>query len=305
MALGPQGLVLESGEAFLGSFVASGMGPSASSHGSPVPLPSDLSFRSPTPSNLPMVQLWAAHAHEGFSHLPSGLYPSYLHLNHLEPPSSGSPLLSQLGQPSIFDTQKDGFFLPAPGAPGALHSHVPSSSRTPGGHSSGASTKGSSRDVPAKERAGRGGEPPPLFGKKDPRAREEAVGPRGVVDLTQEARAEGRQDRGPPRLPERLSPFLAEPGPPRVPGTATTEPKSKNPPPPSVLSLCNGSGDPGLSALVAEAARGAKEAARQDESARRGAQRPCFLGLAPAPHRSRRRLRRQRKEAKGDRSNKR
>nr|XP_031532601.1 LOW QUALITY PROTEIN: trinucleotide repeat-containing gene 18 protein [Vicugna pacos] len=106
MALGPQGLVLESGEAFLGSFVASGMGPSASSHGSPVPLPSDLSFRSPTPSNLPMVQLWAAHAHEGFSHLPSGLYPSYLHLNHLEPPSSGSPLLSQLGQPSIFDTQK-------------------------------------------------------------------------------------------------------------------------------------------------------------------------------------------------------
>lgn len=42
----------------------------------------------------------------GFAHLPSGLYPSYLHLNHLEPPSSGSPLLSQLGQPSIFDTQK-------------------------------------------------------------------------------------------------------------------------------------------------------------------------------------------------------
>ncbi|XP_034525415.1 trinucleotide repeat-containing gene 18 protein-like, partial [Ailuropoda melanoleuca] len=164
------------GEAFLGSFVASGMGPSASSHGSPVPLPSDLSFRSPTPSNLPMVQLWAAHAHEGFSHLPSGLYPSYLHLNHLEPPSSGSPLLSQLGQPSIFDTQKDGFYLPAPGAPGALHSHAPSS-RTPGGHSSSAPAKGSSREGPAKERAGRGGEPPPLFGKKDPRAREEAAGP--------------------------------------------------------------------------------------------------------------------------------
>ena len=57
--------LLSAGEAFLGSFVASGMGPSASSHGSPVPLPSDLSFRSPTPSNLPMVQLWATHAHEG------------------------------------------------------------------------------------------------------------------------------------------------------------------------------------------------------------------------------------------------
>ena len=70
---------------------------------------------------------------------------------------------------------------------------------------------------------GRGGEPPPLFGKKDPRAREEAAGPRGVVDLTQEARAEGRQDRGPPRLPERLSPFLAEPGPPRASGTRSEE----------------------------------------------------------------------------------
>uniref|UniRef100_A0A8W4F783 Trinucleotide repeat containing 18 n=1 Tax=Sus scrofa TaxID=9823 RepID=A0A8W4F783_PIG len=256
------------GEAFLGSFVASGMGPSASSHGSPVPLPSDLSFRSPTPSNLPMVQLWAAHAHEGFSHLPSGLYPSYLHLNHLEPPSSGSPLLSQLGQPSIFDTQKDGFYLPAPGAPGALHSHTPSS-RTPGGHSSGASTKGSSREGPAKERAGRGGEPPPLFGKKDPRAREEAAGLRGVVDLTQEARAEGRQDRGPPRLPERLSPFLS---------------KGKNLPPPPALSLCNGTADVGLPALVAEAARGAKEAARQDESARlRRAAEALLPGPCPCP----------------------
>ncbi|XP_016069110.1 PREDICTED: trinucleotide repeat-containing gene 18 protein-like [Miniopterus natalensis] len=116
----------------------------------------------------------------GFSHLPSGLYPSYLHLNHLEPPSSGSPLLSQLGQPSIFDTQKDGFYLPAPGAPGALHSQAPSS-RTPGGHSSGASAKGSSREGAAKERAGRGGEPPPLFGKKDARAREEASAMQSLI----------------------------------------------------------------------------------------------------------------------------
>uniref|UniRef100_A0A2K6K413 Trinucleotide repeat containing 18 n=1 Tax=Rhinopithecus bieti TaxID=61621 RepID=A0A2K6K413_RHIBE len=82
------------------------MGPSASSHGSPVPLPSDLSFRSPTPSNLPMVQLWAAHAHEGKEHAGVGrAVPSYLHLSHLEPPAVGGPLLSQLGQPSIFDTQ--------------------------------------------------------------------------------------------------------------------------------------------------------------------------------------------------------
>ena len=73
----------------------------------------------------------------------------------------------------------DGFYLPAPGAPGApgtLHSHA-ASSRTPGSHSSGTSTKGASREGPAKERTGRSGEPPPLFGKKDPRAREEAAGP--------------------------------------------------------------------------------------------------------------------------------
>lgn len=117
----------------------------------------------------------------------------------------------------------DGFYLPTPGPPGALHSHTPSS-RTPSGHSSGTSAK-SSREGAAKER--RGGEPPPLFGKKDPRAREEAVGPRGVVDLTQEARAEGRQDRGPPRLAERLSPFL-------------TEAKGKSALQPSALGMCNG-----------------------------------------------------------------
>lgn len=90
---------LSAGEAFLGSFVASGMGPSASSHGSPVPLPSDLSFRSPTPSNLPMVQLWAAHAHEGKERarrvgrgLPGRwLSPAFLRSAH-SPPQSPLPL---------------------------------------------------------------------------------------------------------------------------------------------------------------------------------------------------------------------
>lgn len=181
----------------------------------------------------------------------------------------------------------DGFYLPAPGAPGApgtLHSHA-ASSRTPGGHSSGTSTKGASREGPAKERTGRSGEPPPLFGKKDPRAREEAAGPRGVVDLTQEARAEGRQDRGPPRLLERLSPFLAEPGPLRAPGSATAESKGKNPPPPLSLSLCNGTGtgDVGLPALIAEGSRGTKDIARQDESARLRRAEALLPGPCPCP----------------------
>ncbi|KAF6083360.1 trinucleotide repeat containing 18 [Phyllostomus discolor] len=275
-------------------------GPPRSVHGPPPPLLSGLAMdshrvgaatagrlpASGLPGPLPPGKYMAGlnlHPHPGFSHLPSGLYPSYLHLNHLEPPSSGSPLLSQLGQPSIFDTQKDGFYLPAPGAPGALHSQAPSS-RTPGGHSSGAPAKGSSREGPAKERAGRGGEPPPLFGKKDPRAREEAAGPRGVVDLTQEARAEGRQDRGGHlRLAERLSPFLAEPGPPRAPGVPTADSKSKNPPLPSAHGLCNGAGDPGLPALMAEAARGAKDATRQDESTRLRRADALLPGPCPCP----------------------
>ncbi|KAM7142871.1 trinucleotide repeat-containing gene 18 protein isoform 9-T9 [Molossus nigricans] len=273
-------------------------GPPRSVHGPPPPLLSGLAMdshrvgaatagrlpASGLPGPLPPGKYMAGlnlHPHPGFSHLPSGLYPSYLHLNHLEPPSSGSPLLSQLGQPSIFDTQKDGFYLPAPGAPGALHSQAPSS-RTPGSHSSGAPTKGSSREGAAKERAGRCGEPPPLFSKKDARAREEAAGPRGVVDLTQEARAEGRQDRGHPRLAERLSPFLAEPGPPRAPGGAPAEPKGKNPPPPPALSLCNGAGDAGLPALM-EAARGAKDAARQDDGARLRRTEALLPGPCPCP----------------------
>lgn len=100
--------------------------------------------------------------------------------------------------------------------------------------------------------------------------------PRGVVDLTQEARAEGRQDRGPSRLAERLSPFLAEA-------------KAKGSLQPSALSLCNGAVDAGL---VAELSRGgAKEVARQEESARllRRAEallptaRPCGSPLPPPP----------------------
>ncbi|KAM4812342.1 trinucleotide repeat-containing gene 18 protein isoform X10 [Urocitellus parryii] len=267
-------------------------GPQRSVHGPPPPLLSGLGMdshrvgaatagrlpASGLPGPLPPGKYMAGlnlHPHPGFSHLPSGLYPSYLHLTHLEPPSSGSPLLSQLGQPSIFDTQKDGFYLPTPGPPGALHSHAPSS-RTPSGHSSGTPAK-SSREGAAKER--RGGEPPPLFGKKDPRAREEAAGPRGVVDLTQEARAEGRQDRGPPRLAERLSPFLAEA-------------KGKSALQPSALGMCNGVADTGLPALVVEAGRsGTKEVARPDESSRLlrraeallPAPRPCPSPLPPPP----------------------
>lgn len=264
-------------------------GPQRSVHGPPPPLLSGLAMDShrvgaatagrlpssglpgPPPPGKYMAGL-NLHPHPGFSHLPSGLYPSYLHLNHLDPPSSGSPLLSQLGQPSIFDTQKDGFYLPAPGT---LHAHTPSS-RTPSGHSSGGPAKGSSREGTGKDRAGRGGDPPPLFGKKDPRAREEVSGPRGVVDLTQEARAEGRQDRGSSRLAERLSPFLAEV-------------KAKGALQPSALSLCNGVVDAGL---VAELGRGgAKEVARQEENARLlrraeallPAARPCGSPLPPPP----------------------
>lgn len=94
---------------------------------------------------------------------------------------------------------------------------------------------------------------------------------------------EGRQDRGHPRLTERLSPFLAEPGPPRTLGVATSESKGKNPLPTSTLSLCNGAGDAGLPALVADAARGTKEATRQEESTRLRRAEALLPGPCPCP----------------------
>lgn len=123
--------LLSAGEAFLGSFVASGMGPSASSHGSPVPLPSELSFRSPTPSNLPMVQLWAAHAHEGKEcarrvgrGLPGRwLSPALLKSAHCPPQS---PLaLGLVGPSAVTDAVFRGSVLPLVTVTGPLHKPFP------------------------------------------------------------------------------------------------------------------------------------------------------------------------------------
>lgn len=55
---------------------------------------------------LKHVSLFCSRLPAGFSHLPNGLYPSYIPLSHLEPPSAGSPLLAQLGQHSLFESQK-------------------------------------------------------------------------------------------------------------------------------------------------------------------------------------------------------
>lgn len=60
----------------------------------------------PRPAGLKHVSLFCSRLPAGFSHLPNGLYPSYIPLSHLEPPSAGSPLLAQLGQHSLFESQK-------------------------------------------------------------------------------------------------------------------------------------------------------------------------------------------------------
>lgn len=57
-------------------------------------------------AGLKHVSRFCSRLPAGFSHLPNGLYPSYIPLSHLEPPSAGSPLLAQLGQHSLFESQK-------------------------------------------------------------------------------------------------------------------------------------------------------------------------------------------------------
>lgn len=84
-----------------------------------------LACRGPTASTdctllgLKHVSLFCFHLPAGFSHLPNGLYPSYIPLSHLEPPSAGSPLLAQLGQHSLFESQK-GESIPACPSPQPL-----------------------------------------------------------------------------------------------------------------------------------------------------------------------------------------
>lgn len=75
-------------------------------------------------AGLKHVSLFCSRFPAGFSHLPNGLYPSYIPLSHLEPPSAGSPLLAQLGQHSLFESQKGewGPAWPCPRPPrGAQH----------------------------------------------------------------------------------------------------------------------------------------------------------------------------------------
>lgn len=62
----------------------------------------------------------------GFSHLPNGLYPSYIPLSHLEPPGASSPLLAQLGQHSLFESQKG-----ESGSPRAIPLVIPGCSPCP------------------------------------------------------------------------------------------------------------------------------------------------------------------------------
>lgn len=67
------------------------------------------SFQGSVLLGIKQVSLFCFPFSAGFSHLPNGLYPSYIPLSHLEPPSAGSPLLAQLGQHSLFESQKGEF----------------------------------------------------------------------------------------------------------------------------------------------------------------------------------------------------
>lgn len=76
------------------------------------------SFQGSVLLGIKHVSLFCFPFSAGFSHLPNGLYPSYIPLSHLEPPSAGSPLLAQLGQHSLFESQKgESRTLPFPQSP--------------------------------------------------------------------------------------------------------------------------------------------------------------------------------------------
>uniref|UniRef100_A0A8C0U8L1 Trinucleotide repeat-containing gene 18 protein-like n=1 Tax=Cyanistes caeruleus TaxID=156563 RepID=A0A8C0U8L1_CYACU len=224
------------------------------------------SFQGSVLLGIKHVSLFCFPFSAGFSHLPSGLYPSYIPLSHLEPPSAGSPLLAQLGQHSLFESQKDGFYLSSHAGQSALHPQPPLS-RTVGSHTSSTllrekdlgqlhkSSKEGLKDPGGKERACRSDLSLP-FAKKESKPKEEPR-PRSVVDLTQDTKPDSDRKvsvvEKAVKVGERLSPG---------------EPKSKNPLQSSSLSNCNGGGDPMLKVLGAEQDRCAKDPARHDENMR-------------------------------------
>ncbi|KAG9349796.1 hypothetical protein JZ751_026149, partial [Albula glossodonta] len=255
---------------FLSSYVSSGLPGSSAPHGTPAPMTSDPSFRAPTPSNLQMAQLWASHPHEGFPHLPSSLYPSpYIPLGLMEHPSSGSPLLTQLSQHALFDSQKEGYYLPGHTGQSALHSQ-PSISRTSASHVPGVGVapprekeapphprgpKDNAKEA-SREKLYKSDPPQPLPRKDRERDRDrererekdrpkEEARPRSVVDLTQEMKVEGERRLAGPDRPlksgERTSPFHHD----HSPSGGAMEPKSKNPLQTSSLANCNSGGGGG------------------------------------------------------------
>ncbi|KAJ8402670.1 hypothetical protein AAFF_G00367530, partial [Aldrovandia affinis] len=266
-------------------------GYSSNPHGGHTPLTSDPSFRAPNPTNLQMAQLWASHLHEGFSHLPGSLYPSL----YLEHSSSSSPLHAQLGQQSLYDPSKEGFYLPGHGGPPALHSQS-ALSRTPAAHMPSSlprqrevlphhrAAKDSARD---KERPCKAdlGEPRPRC-QRDREGPREEPRPCSVVDLTEDERRPGGLDRP----LKKASPFFREQSP--SPGGGETKPGG----PLQISSLNNCR--PSLRPLGPEQERWGWDPSIDDENTRLGApphgdkQKKCDLSVgslhvscgSPSPH---------------------
>ncbi|KAJ7305918.1 hypothetical protein JRQ81_010284 [Phrynocephalus forsythii] len=243
------------------------------------PLAAGLAPPGPLPPGKYLASGLNLHSHPGFSHLPNGLYPSYIPLSHLEPNNSGSPLLAQLSQHSLFESPKDGFYLAGHAGQSTLHHQGPPT-RASGNHTSSTllrdkdlghlhrTSKEGAKDPAAKERVGRSDLSLPAS-KKEAKFREEPR-PHSVVDLTQDTKPDSDRKVGVPekatKVGERLSPFFAEPTPNRE--ALSGEPKSKNPLQMSSLNNCNGGGDPLGKALGSEQDRCPKDPNRHDENMR-------------------------------------
>ncbi|XP_031748727.1 trinucleotide repeat-containing gene 18 protein isoform X5 [Xenopus tropicalis] len=233
---------------------------------------------SPLPTTKYLPTALTLHSHPGFPHLANNFYPSYIPINQLDPAGIRSPLLSQIGNPSIFESQKDGFYLSSHVNQPSLHSQT-SISRTLANQAqnshhnekdtTGHSHKCSKESVKeTKERVCRN-ELMVTSSRKEGRLTEDPQA-RSVLDYALEGRLESERKKGGQqrisKTGEYVSPYMTE----LVLNheSSNVETKAKNPPQTSLSNICNTGGEPQTKVAGYEQDKCAKDTSRHDENMR-------------------------------------
>ncbi|OCT63958.1 hypothetical protein XELAEV_18045054mg [Xenopus laevis] len=233
------------------------------------------------PSQLPTTKYLptalSLHSHPGFPHLANNFYPSYIPISQLDPAAIRSPLLSQIGNPSIFESQKDGFYLSSHVSQPQLHPQTSisrTSNQAQNSHHHEKDTPGHSQKCSkeslkeAKERVCRN-EPVVISSRKEGRLTEDHQA-RSVLDYALEGRLESERKRGGQqrisKTRECVSPYMMELLLNR--DSSNVETKAKNAPQTSLLNICNTGSDPLTKVAGYELGRCAKDSSRHDENMR-------------------------------------